>query len=52
MDAGLARVTNSVGAITANVYTLLIIAVFTARILGHLEIGRSIGIAFSLVHLL
>jgi hypothetical protein len=40
---------NLVGAITANVYMLLIIAVFTARILGWLEIGRWIGIASSLV---
>jgi hypothetical protein len=38
-----------VGAITANVYMCLIIAMFTARILGWLEIGRWIGIASSLV---
>jgi hypothetical protein len=38
-----------VGAITANVYMLLIIAVFVSRILGWLEIGRWIGIASSLV---
>ena len=40
---------SSVGAITANVYMLLIIAVFVSRILGWLEIGRWIGIASSLV---
>ena len=40
---------SSVGAITANVYMLLIIAVFISRILGWLEIGRWIGIASSLV---
>ncbi len=45
----MARNANLVGAITANVYMLLIIAVFTARILGWLEIGRWIGIASSLV---
>jgi len=44
----LARIANLVGAITANVYMLLIIAMFTARILGWLEIGRWIGIASSL----
>jgi len=33
----------------ANVYMLLIISMFTARILGRLEIGRWIGIASSLV---
>ena len=43
------RIANLVGALTANVYMLLIIAVFTARILGWLEIGRWIGIASSLV---
>jgi hypothetical protein len=40
---------NLVGAITANVYMLLIIAVFVSHILGWLEIGRWIGIASSLV---
>jgi hypothetical protein len=45
----LTRIANLVGALTANVYMLLIIAVFTARILGWLEIGRWIGIASSLV---
>ena len=43
------RMANLVGAITANVYMLLIIAVFISRILGWLEIGRWIGIASSLV---
>jgi len=45
----LARTANLVGAITANVYMLLIIAMFTARMLGWLEIGRWIGIASSLI---
>jgi hypothetical protein len=45
----LTRMANLVGAITANVYMLLIIAVFISRILGWLEIGRWIGIASSLV---
>jgi hypothetical protein len=39
---------NLVGAITANVYMLLIIAMFSARILGWLEIGRWIGFISSL----
>ena len=38
-----------VGAITANVYMLLIVAIFVARILGWLEIARWIGIASSMV---
>jgi hypothetical protein len=45
----LARTANLVGAITANVYMLLIIAMFTARILGWLEIGRWTGIISSLI---
>jgi hypothetical protein len=49
MEAVLARIANLVGAITANVYMLLIIAMFAARILGWLEIGRWIGIVSSLV---
>jgi len=44
-----ARIANLIGAITANVYMLLIIAMFAARILGWLEIGRWVGIASSLV---
>jgi len=44
-----ARIANLVGAITANVYMLLIIAMFIARILGWFEIGRWIGIVSSLV---
>jgi hypothetical protein len=43
------RVANLVGAATANVYMLLIIAMFTVRIAGWFEIGRWIGIASSLV---
>jgi hypothetical protein len=45
----LARIANLVGAITANAYMLLIIAMFVARILGGLEIGHWIGITSSLV---
>lgn len=43
------RTANLVGAITANLYMLLIIAMFTARIFEWLEIGRWIGITSSLV---
>ena len=42
-------VADLVGAITANIYMLLIIAVFIARILGSLEISRWIGFTSSLV---
>ena len=42
-------VADLVGAITADVYMLLIIAVFIARILGLLEISRWIGFTSSLV---
>jgi hypothetical protein len=42
-------VADLVGAITANVYMLLIIAVFFARILGLLDISRWIGFISSLV---
>jgi hypothetical protein len=42
-------VADLIGAITANVYMLLIIAVFIARILGLLEISRWIGFTSSLV---
>ena len=45
----MARITNLTGALTANVYMLLIIAVFAARILGWLEIGRWVGFASSLI---
>jgi hypothetical protein len=45
----LARIPDLVGAITANVYMVLIITMFAARILGWLDIGRWIGIASSLV---
>jgi hypothetical protein len=43
------RVADLVGAITANVYMLLIITVFITRILGWLEIERWVGFASSLV---
>ena len=42
-------VADLIGAITANVYMFLIIAVFVARILGLLEISRWIGFTSSLV---
>jgi hypothetical protein len=45
----LARIANLVGAITANVYMLLVIAMLTARILGWFEIGSWIGIVSSLI---
>ena len=45
----MARVSDLVGAITANVYMILIIVMFVARILGWLEIGRWVGLASSLV---
>jgi hypothetical protein len=49
VEVVLAKIANLVGAITANVYMLLIILMFTARILGWLEIGRWVGIASSLI---
>ena len=45
----MAKIANLVGAITANVYMLLIIAMFSARILGWLETGHWIGIISSLI---
>ena len=49
MKASSKPVADLVGAITANVYMLLIIAVFVARILGLLEISRWIGFTSSLI---
>ena len=49
MEVVVARIANLVGAITANVYMLLIIAMFSARILGWFEIGHWIGCATSFV---
>jgi hypothetical protein len=43
------RLANLVGAIAADVYMLLIIAIFISRILGWLEIGRWVGFASSLI---
>lgn len=43
------RLANLVGAIAANVYMLLIIAVFISRILGWPEIGRWVGFASFLI---
>ena len=42
------RTANLIGAITANVYMLLVIAVFIARMLGRLETGQWIGLASTL----
>jgi len=44
----MAKKTNLIGAVTANVYMILIIAMFAARIVGWLEIERWIGIVSSL----
>jgi len=49
MKAITETVADLVGAMTANVYMLMIIAVFVARILGLFEISRWIGFASSLV---
>jgi hypothetical protein len=45
----MATIPDLVGAITANAYMLLVIAMFAARILGWIGIGRWVGIASSLV---
>ena len=45
----MAKVSDLVGAITADAYMILIIVMFVARILGWLEIGRWVGLASSLV---
>ena len=45
----MARVSDLVGAITANVYMILITVVFVARMLGWPVIGRRIGLASSLI---
>ena len=42
------RTANLIGAITANVYMLLVIALFIARMLGRFEIGQWIGLASTL----
>jgi hypothetical protein len=49
MEVVMTKNTNLIGAISANVYMLLIIALFAARILGWLEIERWIGIVSSLI---
>ena len=43
------RGVNLIGAITANVYMLLVIAMFIARMLVQLEIGQWIGLTSTLV---
>ena len=42
------KMANLVGALTANIYMLLIIAIFALRISGHLEIGRWVGLVSTL----
>ena len=49
MEVVMTKNTNLIGAISANVYMLLIIALFAARILGWLEVERWIGIVSSLI---
>ena len=49
MKAGNVGLANLIGAITANVYMLLIIIVFISRIFGWLEIGRWVGFTSSLI---
>jgi len=49
MEVVVARIANLVGAITANAYMLLIVAVFIARMLGQLEVGKWIGLASTFV---
>jgi hypothetical protein len=49
MEVVMTKNSNLIGAISANVYMLLIIALFAARILGWLEIERWIGIVSSLI---
>ena len=49
MEVVVAKITNLIGAITANVYMLLVIAIFIARIFGRLQIGHWIGIVSSLI---
>ena len=44
-----ARTADLVGAVTANVYMLLVIAIFCARIVGWVEVGHWIGVASTLV---
>jgi hypothetical protein len=43
------QIVNLIGALTASIYMLLIIAVFVSRIFGWLGIGYWIGISSSLV---
>jgi hypothetical protein len=49
MGVQMAKKTNLIGAVTTNVYMLLIIGMFAARIVGWLEIGRWIGVISSLI---
>jgi hypothetical protein len=45
----MATIPDLVGAITANAYMLLVIAMFVARVLGWIEISKWVGFASSLV---
>lgn len=45
MDAQLVRTADMIGAITANIYFMLIISVFAMHLVGHPEVGRWIGLA-------
>ena len=49
MEAVNVRLANLVGAIAANVYMLLIIAVFISRILGWIKVGHWVSFASSLI---
>jgi peptidoglycan/LPS O-acetylase OafA/YrhL len=49
MDDQLVRTADLIGAITANIYFLLIISVFAMRLAGHPEVGRWVGLASFLV---
>jgi hypothetical protein len=48
MGSGLPAFANLIGAVTANTYFALIIAVFSARLMGHPEVGRRIGLTSTL----
>jgi hypothetical protein len=49
MDTQLVRTADMIGAITANIYFVLIISVFSMRLVGRPEVGRSIRLTSFLV---
>jgi len=49
MKVASVQTVNLIGAITANVYMLFVIALFAARMVGQYELGRWIGLASTLV---